>query len=254
MSAFIHKDDYIYTSSNETQVICQSLFSTFDINIFNYYRFFKSGHFYGLVTTPDLVQYHTSNNYILSPLLDNQPVKNKFHYLLLPDLKDGFSQVVHDYRQYFNVFYPLYLFERSHDYFDLFVYHHSGSNSTAFDYYMSNMNHLEKWKLKFKEKAAYLLSIADKNRILIPEHLRPNEYYYDCEDKPCFDDLAFKPFNLTHREIDCARYLIDGLSAKMIGKRLGLSHRTIETHINNIKIKTKSINKYDAMMKLCFAR
>lgn len=250
MTAFIHKNDFIYTSSNEIQAICQPLYTKFDINMFNYYRFFKSGHFYGLITTPDLVEHHTSNNYVVTPTLNKPPVNNKFHYILLPDLDDGFSQVVQDYKRYFNVFYPLYLYERHHDYFDLFFYHYSGPVSGAFDYYISNMNHLEKWQLEFKEKATDLISLADKNRILIPDHLRANEHNYDFESKLISKDIRINPYHLTNREMECARYLSKGMPAKLIAKILGISYRTIESHITNIKRKTNSFNKCDLMLKL----
>jgi hypothetical protein len=106
------------------------------------------------------------------------PVNNKFHYLLAPDLDDGFNQAVLDFRSFFNAYNFLYLYERNHDYFDLYVYHYSGNPAFSFDYYFSNMEKLEQWKLEFKEKAQNLLILADKNRILIPPDMRPNSNNY----------------------------------------------------------------------------
>ncbi len=46
-----------------------------------------------------------------------------------------------------------------------------------------------------------------------------------------------KKLNLTNRETDCLYYLIQGKSAKQIGKELALSPRTIEFYLNNAKNK-----------------
>jgi len=42
---------------------------------------------------------------------------------------------------------------------------------------------------------------------------------------------------LSQREVECIYHLVYGKTAKMIGKILGLSPRTVETHLNNAKIK-----------------
>ncbi len=46
-----------------------------------------------------------------------------------------------------------------------------------------------------------------------------------------------KKLNLTNKETDCLYYLIQGKSAKQIGKELALSPRTIEFYLNNAKNK-----------------
>ncbi len=56
------------------------------------------------------------------------------------------------------------------------------------------------------------------------------------------DDLMFSP-----REEECLYFLIRGLTAKHIGKALGLSHRTIEFYITGLKSKLKC-NKLSALV------
>ncbi len=50
---------------------------------------------------------------------------------------------------------------------------------------------------------------------------------------------------LSRRELQCLFYLIQGHSAKSIAKHFNLSPRTIESHIENIKLKTDLLNKRD---------
>ncbi len=65
------------------------------------------------------------------------------------------------------------------------------------------------------------------------------------------DNCSFKingeMVKLTPRELQCLELISNGLSLKMVGKRLSLSPRTVEVHINNIKQKTGYNYKYDLM-------
>lgn len=54
---------------------------------------------------------------------------------------------------------------------------------------------------------------------------------------------------LTKRETDCIYYLIRGMSAKQIGRELGLSNRTVETHLNNVKIKLNCHTRFELINK-----
>ena len=48
--------------------------------------------------------------------------------------------------------------------------------------------------------------------------------------------------NLTGRELEIARYVADGISSKLIGEKLNISVRTVETHRKNILKKVKVKN------------
>jgi DNA-binding NarL/FixJ family response regulator len=55
---------------------------------------------------------------------------------------------------------------------------------------------------------------------------------------------------LTSRELQCAYYLLEGMTAKGIASQLNISHRTIEAHIDNIKHKLSCKNKIQLVLKL----
>lgn len=48
---------------------------------------------------------------------------------------------------------------------------------------------------------------------------------------------------LTNREIDIIKYVLQGFSAKEIGLRLNISHRTVESYISTIKLKCRCNRK-----------
>lgn len=75
-----------------------------------------------------------------------------------------------------------------------------------------------------------------------------------------FDDCAVKYFcdllkvrqamAITSRELQCMCLWLTGHPTKRIGQFLSLSHRTVETHINNLKIRNKIFSKDDAINRL----
>jgi DNA-binding CsgD family transcriptional regulator len=45
-----------------------------------------------------------------------------------------------------------------------------------------------------------------------------------------------KDFNVSARELECLKYKSQGMTAKEIAKKCDISHRTVETHLNKIRI------------------
>ena len=55
-----------------------------------------------------------------------------------------------------------------------------------------------------------------------------------------FEDAAL---NLTHRETEVVRLVADGFSAKEAAIRLNIAPCTVERHVENVRLKTRSRNR-----------
>lgn len=55
---------------------------------------------------------------------------------------------------------------------------------------------------------------------------------------------------LTKRQIQCAEYLLRGMTARETANALGLSRRTVEYYLGNIKSKLACNNKTTLILKL----
>ncbi|WP_374193450.1 response regulator transcription factor [Trinickia mobilis] len=56
--------------------------------------------------------------------------------------------------------------------------------------------------------------------------------------------------SLTPRQLEIARHIIAGRTASEISQRLGLSRRTIETHVDNMKSKLGCMNRTELILRL----
>lgn len=62
--------------------------------------------------------------------------------------------------------------------------------------------------------------------------------------------LIINHFNFTARELDCIKFTMSGLSAKEIARKLDISYRTVELHLEHIKRKLKCNSKLEMIAKL----
>ena len=84
-------------------------------------------------------------------------------------------------------------------------------------------------------------------RTLTPEDpLKLMIWHIQKKDENQFKDQQ----NLTRREYEIAQYIVNGLTCKEIGKKLKLSHRTIEAHKANLMKKLNINKKQDLSSKI----
>jgi DNA-binding CsgD family transcriptional regulator len=72
----------------------------------------------------------------------------------------------------------------------------------------------------------------------------------------CFEDLSASravSAELTPREREVAAYLMQGLTSKLIGKSLSISHRTVEIYRARLMRKYKASTTADLVHKLMAA-
>ena len=102
---------------------------------------------------------------------------------------------------------------------------------------------------KFKQLETYLMTYKTKSNDMKQNVLKFsimnnfNKYLYIAD----LYDLK-----ITLRETEVIRFLIEGCTAKQIGKELDISLRTVETHIINLKNKTNTHDKQSLVNKLNF--
>jgi DNA-binding CsgD family transcriptional regulator len=64
------------------------------------------------------------------------------------------------------------------------------------------------------------------------------------------NSATFAAVLLTEREAECLKHVMYGRSYKHIGRTLGISPRTVEFYINNMRTKFHCLNRYDLIEKV----
>lgn len=130
------------------------------------------------------------------------------------------------------------------------------------DYVTKNLNKLndEGLKEKLVTILTYLINLSDyssklQKLISKPQVIRINEKQKTFSLDEVIKNRSVIRFEnevikLTKREIQCLYYMLQGKSAKETGEVLFISHRTVETYINQLKRKFKCHTKLELLSKI----
>lgn len=109
----------------------------------------------------------------------------------------------------------------------------------------NKMNIIKKFIRSYKLQANEIITQIKlpKNRITLPivENPIDNQQHFK---------IISNESKLTNRQMECAKLLMNGKTAKEIARSLGLSPRTVEYYLTNIKLKLECNNKVELVTKL----
>ncbi len=233
--------------------ICEPL-RGYGITFFLYARLFNDGTLLHLTQNWDALHYHYKKQHLISPPISNQSLGNKFFFLPSVIDHEGFNKANSDWRNLFNIDIPIYFIEHYHQYMELIIYSSTSNNHEILNFYLNNIDILEKFKFYFRDKANKLIAKSNKNKIQLPKEMYSNlgninvstesvivkrKFLKHLEVKNYILPGKHQDISLSSRELDVIKELANGCTLKETGKTLDLSPRTVETHLNNLKSKLK---------------
>ena len=247
---------FIY--SNEVKQICQGIFRRLDLNAFSYSKIYRDGaraelwtdvnalnHSFFLkqyirkIYTPDLF---SGQKFILYDIIVNS-FPSKIKELIQNQLKDQ--------RELFGYANCLFLIEYHAQYTEYFAFYTPKSQAYAINSYLNNRDQLGRFCKYFHRRAIQLIQNADKEKLISPwrdKHtgmvLPENDQTLENKDLQLPVQHVHQTNALTPRQIEIADLLCEGISAKQMASLLFISKRTVEKHIENIKLKTGCHSRY----------
>jgi DNA-binding CsgD family transcriptional regulator len=228
------------------------LLSQFNISWFGYIRLFPNGERMILNTNQDwLKQYieqdlHNDHIHTMNIEIDQLAPDKKVYYSLWSGLSESKSfNVLYNK----NVFNGLYIYRKRKAGSEVFSFATSVDNTSANDFYLNNLSFFNYVSLLFKDKFSHIinnlnekiaispttsLDISSNTGFTIDEKL--TSFYQKTEIKRLFFNA--KPYvYATKQECLCLDLLSKGFTEKEAALALNLSIRTVESYLNNLKLK-----------------
>ncbi len=264
----ISEKHYLLSLGNNVETICKPLQQQ-GITYFCHLRIFNDHTIYGLTNNAESLYNHFKKQF---PFDRPRPPKisgDKFHYLPFLDTNDFSYQQLREYRDMFKTDNPIFFFERYKNYTDIYVYASDPYDYNVVNFYINNIDFLEKFKFYFKDKASSLIKKSNKNKLTIAPYLWSNfdakkNKHVTADNKQRLNkqlkakhyalSIEGKEIRITQRELDVLQALFYSNTIKEAAQLVELSPRTVESYLNNIRYKLNLRRKSDIIRVLVDAK
>ncbi len=248
--------------SNQLNKITKPLEDCFCLDGFFYSVTMPSGHGFQVSNRPEVGnEYFSNQHYKFNPFICH-PDNYKHNQVIITQdyYQDKFFEPYYKsikvIENSFGFSNYLCIFKKQGDVAHIFFYSSSKKNAllnTLFSRhlhaFMSFSDYfLQEWSEHSKKMEPYLLNLGD----LMGSHFhKVNPNLFSHTEKEKIQKLmrqmglldAFTDIQLTKRESDCILQLLKGKSAREISEALGITKRTVEHYLENIKQKFNCLNK-----------
>lgn len=257
-------EKYTIKESNKIKKICEPLQLHFGVNHFWYSRTSAQGAYFTIASNPEMHDfYHSTKLHLHSPFFRKPTLISPglYYYRNIKDKK--FLDTVDTVSARVNVNLGVGIVIRQNEELIRFGYAVDPKKEfDVIDLVLNNFPLLKKFNAFFLREISDLLNKAQDDLIDLPSeigalyHVAPKGLqagFMAREKCKFFDSLGLlnntDVQKLTKREKECLKLTYEGLSAYKIGLRLGISKRTVETHIVALKNKLGCFSKEELIKK-----
>lgn len=248
----------------KTKKICSPAYSVFGLEYFLYTFISTNGQIFSVGTDITLLEFYFERQlYKHDPMLvDPRYVQNQLSYIHSSMLDSPFRCLSLPFMREFN--HDNILLYQTKDNFGAhhYVFATNKNKGCIVNYYLNNLERLKVFISYFQtENKAIIkkgISTTQLNLFTIPNHfLDPTNFepntLFDFSTNGLFktsDNIDIS--SITPREWDCLKLCIQAKSSKESAKLLGISPRTVEFHLDNLKTKFNCKNKKELISKASF--
>lgn len=259
----IYKLENFIEHSGEIDNLCKPLYKL-GITNFTQLRNYTNGEQIYLSNNSEWIEHYYKFELYKSSLFEGNPSQYHSGIVLWPQTCD--LQVFVHAQQYFDSYHGITIIEKNKNYSDFYFLSGPLKNYWLINFYLNNTQLLKNFINFYKKEAAHIidrsqsrpLQIKDRYDFprdlslvqIMPEFLANKITEVQQSFSSYHEQVEQNLFNtLSKKERLCLKYLLQGKTAKETGKIMSISHRTIETHHERIRVKTQCANKFEIISK-----
>jgi DNA-binding CsgD family transcriptional regulator len=258
-------------SAMDMQQLSSPLFKHTPIKVFQYSRVYLNGARLELSNDPNHLKnvfiQHDGLSKVYTPSLFNTKQKlflmkdwlqnlNSYPKKIIQDIVDSEHTVTGIGNQ-------ICLYRWHSTYCELFQFYTASNAEGIETFYLNNLDMLERFAIYFVHTAHHLILQADKDKIIKPwrdpftanptyeeQHFGKQQFIADTMPKQIFYSINGREIKLTQRDLHCASLLLKGKTARSMAQTLHLSQRSVESRLENLRLKTLCADRYELIQFL----
>ncbi len=235
----------------EIQGICKPFFDQYRLNHLNYMRLYNDNTVFYLCNGYGWLEHYLKQSYPMIGAFEQKPELRNFHYVLWSALDEN-DLILKDTREIFNTHHGIAIIKKYKDYYEFYNIGTDNKSQHSINFFINNYDILNQFTHVFKDKAAKLMRLACTNRIALAKPVNGQAQLKDSLIKASYQssarlancDKKTELACLTKAELVCIKLYVAGKISKEIANMLGISERTVEKHIENIKLKLNCKNLF----------
>ncbi|MFN3234409.1 MAG: helix-turn-helix transcriptional regulator [Gammaproteobacteria bacterium] len=230
--------------SSRVSALCKPL-RILGVDHFSVIKSYDQGKIINLSSLDNWVEAYYKERLYKTSLFEDFPGNYNSGMFYFPNEED--SDVVSFAQDRFDCFSCYTIIIRSHHHSDMYFFSMKEANKNNVQVYLNNTELLYKFIHYFNRKLSTTFSelLVDKSDLY-------DDLYVPSKVISGISKTSIKSFNslisskdnflcefpkITAREASCLKYLLMGLSAKEIADRMHITSRSVEFHVNNLKLK-----------------
>jgi DNA-binding CsgD family transcriptional regulator len=272
MDILLKDNHFSLAHATEMSQIC-SILKIINIHFFHYIKHLKDGSQINLSNRPDWTQFFFNNGLYKIGAYGNN-LRSGFIFWDYFEAKEIRTCV-----REFQLGQGITIIVKNKKECDFYCFGSSIRREEAVNFYLSNMDVLQRFIVYFNDKASSIINQALKtsqNRIILPEiyqkttdpvtnaivpfNYQSQEHYNTSKSSfvNTLNALRYKyqfstnnyEVSLTPKELEYAIFLLQGKTAREIGEIFNVSRRTVETHFENLRNKLGCYSKQELILLL----
>lgn len=261
MNPFESMQDISLRNRDRIAKTCAPIAEHFGISHFSYTKITNTGYLHSLSSRPDWLEYYFCENLYIDQPHFRHP-KNFTNGIAIADQieDDSYTNLSQKANQKFNIYFGFVFMNKILDGLELIGFDLNSKNKLHQTLMLNEFPLLRKFISYFLSENRPLLDLMEEKKVNIGDLLGVK---FDTADVKVMDNLPDRhrfltkigvdiAMDLTVREKEILKGLIEGYSASGIANKIHLSPRTVESYIVNIKISliailnAKSFKKHES--------